>query len=803
MVRIVKGIGPTNEPTFAFVGEAPGREEEAQGRPFVGGAGRLLTSVLMSVGIDRRECYIDNVMHVRPSGNNFGEFYVDKSRKTSSANLVKRTQELLSKLRKVKPKITIPLGAEAFRAIVGEKRSIESWRGSVIDVPGIGLVLPTYHPAFVMRMYEHRGVMEMDLRKALRIVSSKEHFVPPRVRSYHSPTYEDAISWISEAEYNADVMAFDIETVDYDVRCVAFSYKPWEAFCIPFVTKKVRTNGTNSTFIPFASQDRHYNYWTETEEREILRRLASLFRTEHIRKIAQNYPFDSTILQKTLGMDIKNLWMDTMLVHHACYCELSKSLDFLTSVYTDMPRYSDYDAFSDKSTWIYNCHDAAVTRVVAFELYKEARELKTWEFYENHIQPSMIGLTRIQNRGMKVDIEMRARKAAECMVSMQTSLDDLSLIANKRINPSSPKQLKELLYDELEIPQKYHKSTGRVTTDERALEAISSKHPEHRKLINSILVYRQKQKLLSTFLTSKLTKKGNDFVIKTSYQTAGTTSGRISSSKTVFNEGGNLQQIPKDEIRRMFVPRTKEKVLIKTDLSQAEFRVVAWLARIERIIRKYTDDPFFDVHTWNAGTNIYHVDLDKVTKDMRNAAKAVVHGGNYGLGARTAVDISQKWGIDISYHEMKQALDAYHRAMPEIMYWWKEVQDELKRTRTLRTPFGRIRRFYGRLDESTFRSAYSYLPQSTVGDVINRAIGLAEYVLPRGNYPVLQVHDEIVWEVEQDKVRDVSVIIKNLMEYPLHFEGVSEPLIIPVEMTIGTNWWDQKELETNDRNNFS
>ena len=752
----------------------------------------MLTSMLNAVGIDRNDCYIDNVMQERPPGNNFGAFYKDKQKRVPTNKLVTSTQRLLHDLHKIKPKLTICLGAEALRALTGERKSIDAWRGSVMSVPSVGWVMGTYHPSFVLRMYGTRGICELDLRKALRLANSTSVKIP-KVECLQAPSYEQALEWIKTCESKAEIVAFDIETVGKDVRCIAFSYEPWKAFCIPFVTKTLRSQ--NASFIPIPASDRHFNYWSLDEEKVILERLSKLFLTPSIKWIAQNFPFDATIVGKTWGVEVSDLWMDTMLVHHACYCEMPKSLDFLTSIYTDLPRYSDYNCASDKSTWTYNCHDAAVTRVVALELHKEARELGVWDFYKNHIQPSMIGLTRMQNRGVAVDIELRARKAVECMVALKTAQDTITRELGRPINPASPKQLKEILYGDFKIPKKYHKGTGKSTTNEKALKQLSQKYPQHRNFISSILVYRQKQKLLSTFLTSKLSRKKDVFLCKTSYQTAGTTSGRISSSKTIFGEGGNMQQIPTSDIRCIYIPRRKDRVFIKTDLMRAEFWVVAWLARIKRAMQSYGKDSHFDIHTWNASENIYHCKVEEVTKDMRSAAKAVVHGGNYGLGAGTAVDISEKAGIHITFNEMKHAMEAYHESMPEIREWWDRVKDELHRTRTLKTPMGRIRRFYGRLDESTYRSAYSFLPQSTVGDIINRAIGLAEYILPSGNYPVMQVHDEIVWEVDKGRVGELVPVIRHLMEYPLKVEGVEEPLIIPVEIKVGDNWWDTKELK--------
>ena len=198
--------------------------------------------------------------------------------------------------------------------------------------------------------------------------------------------------------------------------------------------------------------------------------------------------------------------MDTMLVHHACYCEFPKSLDFLCSMYTQHPRYSDYDASVDEEVWRYNCMDSLVTFECAETIEREARELHVWDFYKQHIEPEMIGLTRMQNRGALIDIQLRARLAARQMFELAKSLEEMKQATDVEFNPGSSKQVQEYLYETLKIPKKYHKSTGAVTADEETLKGIAARYPRHSEAVRSILGYRKAQKLLGTFLTSRLSR---------------------------------------------------------------------------------------------------------------------------------------------------------------------------------------------------------------------------------------------------------------------------------------------------------
>jgi DNA polymerase I-like protein with 3'-5' exonuclease and polymerase domains len=142
----------------------------------------------------------------------------------------------------------------------------------------------------------------------------------------------------------------------------------------------------------------------------------------------------------------------------------------------------------------------------------------------------------------------------------------------------------------------------------------------------------------------------------------------------------------------------------------------------------------------------------------------------------------------------KFILDSYHKAIPEIAVWWFNVQRQLATTRCLESPLGGRRLFFGRLDDDTFREAYSHSAQSTVADLMNRALHLCEETFNENDCRVvLQVHDELVLEVRADSTTAQHYIqrLRNIMEYPMRFSGIAEPLVIPADISIGVNWYDQ------------
>jgi uracil-DNA glycosylase family 4 len=369
--RIVPGLGPLSAP-IALVGDAPGADEERLGEPFVGPSGKLLTQMLAAVGVDRKQCYVDNVSQVRPLGNDFRARYYQG--KAPTLELVGAREALVKRLQARAPVVTVALGEEALRALTGLS-GIGDWRGSILRTP-VGKVVPTYHPSNVLRMYEHRRIVEHDLARALQESQSRE-LVMPGHQFTLDPTFDQAIHALELMIQRKGKISFDIETLGSTVRCIALADIPWSAICIPFVSSRSAAGaGGCGTFVPFPTETPFHSHWPEDQELEILKLLNVVLSSPDIPLIAQNFPFDASFLEREFGIVCRGLWMDTMVAQHCCYSELPKGLDFLCSFYTRVPCYWKYDASSDLSTWKYNCYDAAVTFEVALVLEKELKELE-------------------------------------------------------------------------------------------------------------------------------------------------------------------------------------------------------------------------------------------------------------------------------------------------------------------------------------------------------------------------------------------------------------------------------------------
>ncbi|MHA1591427.1 MAG: DNA polymerase [Candidatus Heimdallarchaeaceae archaeon] len=791
-------VGDCGPPSanIMLIGEAPGESEERVGRPFVGASGKLLKHMLLHAGISFDDCYVTNVVNERPPNNDFGYYYEQKSRKIPKPALEDCWKKLRQKVRDIRPNVVVAIGAEALRALTGEK-SITPWRGTIMLFDGIK-VIPIFHPASVLRNYNQHVIVEMDLQKVFN-----ERFFPeykkPYIETITSPTFKQVIDWLSDID---KYLSFDIETIDRQVRCLGFAKLMPDgcisSICIPFMkfasSSMTSLNGSKYIRLGNLSNDVS-SYWSVDLEVAILNKIEEVFNDDSIEVIGQNsVSFDCPLIKGNFGIVIKNNSFDTMHAWHVLYPELNKSLSFLCSILTDYQNYWTHKiAENDESEWFYNCMDTIVTLDVYFKIKSELEDKGLTDFYRNFIHKLAEVMVQVEDNGVLIDVETRDELKIDIEKQLSIMQSEIDTIAKKHINCNSSPQIKRLLYDTLRFPKVM--KDNKVTVDEDALRALLKKYPKEA-ILQLIIQIRKARKLISTYLNVPVDA---DNRMRTSYNVSGTKSGRLSSSKTVFGTGLNLQNIPAgrsagvENIRNLFIA-PEGCMLVRSDFKQAETMVVAHILKRcgdSTLYDKYKDSNF-DIHKW-AASFIYDKPESEITKKERAVGKLRNHAGNYGSGPRVLVSKANKEGIDgITYKTAKRIIELGHKNVPGIRVWWKSVEDQLRKTRTLRNCFGRIRTFFGRLDSTTFRDAYSWEPQSTVGDVCNMMIVNLSTMLDDDCKIILQVHDEIVVEcpidktqLVMDKMKKASLIELNILE--------GDPLIIPIELSIGKNWRDCKD----------
>lgn len=698
----------------------------------------------------------------RPPNNNFNHFYQKINKKTQpTPELLQSYERLKLEITQVQPHVIVPLGNEAMKAVLGFG-GVLNYRGSILTSP-YGKVIPTIHPASVARNWQARAMVVCDFQR----IKEESQYPESRLstRNLHvTYDFNEALLYLDKVK-EAKYVSFDIETESDQITCIAFGLEGNKACSIPFW---------------FGSSG---SLFCQAEEHILWQKIKHILESPDILKVAHNGSYDMAVLRDTFGIHTQGYWLDTMLAGHTLYLELPKGLDFYTSIYTDQPYYKDRRVTDQMDELFrYNALDSNVTYEIAFKMEEELKEAGLWDFYNKYLHQLIYPLMDMEQRGVKFD----ATKAKELKVKLKEEVirkqAQLEHIVGHKLNTASHKQMCEWLYEELRLPkqEKRNKATGKVslTADDEALKELRlhSHNDQHQSSIDYVLRIREYNKLISTYLDIKLDR---DERIRCSYNLTGTETGRLSSSQTLKGTGTNLQNIPSGDIKRLFVA-DDGYTLINADLSQAEARVVAYLSSEERLIRIFESGG--DIHRKNAAL-VFNKLEGQVTDEERQLAKGVVHASNYGMGARTFATMA-----GVTEGRAKQLLNQYFAAYPRIKYWQTQIQDTLRRTRTLTTPFGRKRTFYNEWSEAIKKEGLAYIPQSTVADLVNQAL----IDIHKSKYAwldiLLQVHDSLVFQCKDDYVDQAVIMIKAAMTRPLLIHR--RELVIPVDVKVGPNWED-------------
>lgn len=802
-----------------IIGEAPGKEEEKEGIPFIGRSGKLLRSMCFAVGIDFDRCYVTNICSSRPPNNNFGYFYEDTKRSIPKDSLAQAWFRLKDKIKRIHPEVVICLGEEPLRAVTN-LRGIGAWRGTRIEAYDTK-VIATYHPSVILRDFARRGkageknqmayrkiLTEMDLRKAKR---ESEGLVYRKPEIVISPTIDDVVGWFDDVESRSrSRVGFDIETLGRTVRSIAFAKEKKDGslsgISIPF-TRMIQSSplsiiqSSSGMLRTKGGGGGDINYWEKSDEEMVLEIIARVMEDEKIEKVGQNsIHFDSPLIENEFEIKTINHKMDTMHAFHVLYPALPKGLSFISSVVTDHPNYwTLHDSHIDVSEWEYNAMDAIVTLEISRKVDCELEEEGLVDLYYKHVHPLSFALLDAQKSGVVFDV-VRAKEMKKRLNGKLSEITkQMSALVGMDFNPGSPKQVKDLLYKTLGFPVIYHHHTKKPTTDEDAIRRLHAKYPDE-PVLDLIIQHRKTSKLLSTYVDVKLDPDGR---IRCSYDVSGTKTGRISSSKTLFGTGMDLHNIPKGDTRgsestRHLYKASKGHLFVAGDLKQAEAMVVAWLLMSlgDRTLYELYQDPTFDIHRWCAANFVYLIPEEKVTKIQRNqGGKLANHSGNYMAGPGVMEKRARQMGWDgFTYRFCKEILQRRVNGIPGLRLWWADVEQKIQSTRTLYTCFGRRLQFFGRLEGEELRSAIAFEPQSTVGDVGNK-IFLEMSHEDHLYRPLLTTHDEVVVETKKENVDLVVRKLREVSNIKLHLRPNIPALVIPIEITVGPNWGETVSYE--------
>ena len=505
------------------------------------------------------------------------------------------------------------------------------------------------------------------------------------------------------------------------------------------------------------------------------------------------YTYDlkkSIVVLSSLGIDVNQVTFDTMIATYLLDYVVKDDISFVAQAFdVKIPLYDDLfgsekrpkevsldvlrDVCCQKAKFIYDTRN---------ELLEKLEKNEELELFQNIEMPLSRVLADMELTGIKVDVDYLDKVASELKSQMDIIEKEIYELAGVTFNIMSPAQLSKVLFETLEIPYPKRTKDGKYSTSKDILDKIRFVHP----IVDKILEYRTLAKLYTNYAVGLKSEVREDGIIHTIFTQTLTRTGRLSSISP------NLQNIPARAeysklIRKAFIPDDNSK-LLSSDYSQVELRIFAHMSKAENLIQAFVDGK--DIHTKTA-SDIFHVPMCEVTKDMRRTAKAVNFGILYGI---SSFGLSEDLGIDIA--TAKKFIDNYLETYPGISEYMEEEKKKAYEFGYVTTLMNR-RRVIEELKNKNYmirssgeRMALNTPIQGTAADILKKAmVEIYEEFNKRGlkSKMLIQVHDELVFNVLNDELDEVSSIVKNIMENTM---ALSVPLKVDIEY--GDNWYEAK-----------
>lgn len=771
-------------------GEQPGQQEVMMRRPFFGPAGKLLKACLLHAGIPTASCMFTNVL--KDFDQPLEDYIQVPKNRRQSPQWLGRGQEyvelLHEEIKEFKGSLIIAVGNVALAALTG-RWGVLKWRGSLLPCicDPSKYVVPIIHPSAVLRgNSEYRHLIIHDLKKSVDYREKGYALTERRVLT--RPTFDEASLFLEKcyAQGMAGIpIVFDIEIKHLELNCISFAWEPHYAISIPLMDEKG-------------------DYFTPTQEVHIMKLIARILTNPQIRKLGQNLIFDTHFLLRKYGIRSINL-DDSMIAQHTLLPQLPKGLDMITSLWTDQPYYKDEgkEWFRGGGTyqtlWVYNGLDSLTVCEAFPKIMADLINMNNTAAYERQlsiVQPCCY----MMERGIKVDLPGLVAERKKMEADAQAKRRELEVIA-PGLNPHSPKQLQDYFYGKLKIKPMKNKQ-HKISVDADALKRIARRQGEPGyKEAQLILAIKKQEKLASTYMADM--KFDADSRIRCSYQPCGTTYSRLSSAKSIFGTGMNMQNWPHSMLKHL-QPDTGY-VAYTVDLSQAENRIVAYVGRIEHMIDAFETGK--DVHRLTASL-IFNKPYDEISDEPgscslgngesteRQWGKKANHGLNYDLGYKTFALY-----YDMPEKDAKFIVERYHAAYPELRRnFHGYIKKCLQTDRTITNLMGRKTLFLTDLSDETFKAAYSCIPQGTVGDVINeRGMAFIYYnSLFKEAELLQQVHDSITFQIPVsigwDAHAKMLQALKDSLETPLttHY---GRSFVIPADVCMGLTLMKEEGIE--------
>ena len=723
--------------------------------------------------------------------------------------------QISEELDRVQPNVIVPIGETALRLLTEGVRGLTNYRGSMLPLSAAiryktdnlhnVRIIPTIHPTTIFKSFKSSNWQVLDFRRIKKYSNIRE------------PIEEDFQVWVCrkvahlyefiKKNKGASYVTLDIETWNTFITCIGLCCDGKEGVCIPLLDKDI----------------------PKKEVVQLVRLLAQWLPTQKI--VNQNILYDDTYMTR-FGIPL-NVMDDTMNLQNTLYQDTPKDLGFLTSIWTEMVYFKgEGKEFNPKlhsleRLYFYNAKDC----VSAWRIYeaqvKEAKEDNLWEFHKKGPQRFYPLYKDMTLRGIRVDHFQRFKLIKQYESEYISTWFSLCNYIGYDINPNSPIQVAILIYDIMGCKKYWHTTPeGKkvLSTDEDTIQLLILNHlkkePEGVKILKTLLLLRKLYRIIG-YLNAFVHPDGRLHTIYKLHDNAG---GRTSTSKEiggetidyryVINSDGTIsrvalglafQTIPKHgfedldgnlfgkDLRSIFVP-TEGYCFLEGDQSQAEARVVAILCKDMFLLNKFDEG---GVHEMTASW-VYNKPESEIKNPSfeRQIGKKTRHAGNYDMGANRFAVMAM-----ISFSNAEAILQVFHSKSPSIREVFHEnVRLKIRKDRTLHNPFGRRRFIMDRLNDHTFKSAFSWYPQSTVADQTKFSmVRISEKWKAPDMFWIVENHDSATAEVKIEKKMEFAADFKREMERPIDLRKGSFyldlELVIPFECEVSnTNWMQMKRM---------
>ena len=568
-------------------------------------------------------------------------------------------------------------------------------------------------------------------------------------------------------------VCFDTETTGLnpltaELVGIAFSWETGKGFYIPF------------------PED-------QTETQNLLEELRPFFEAEQIEKVGQNLKYDIKVLAK-YNIEVKGQLFDTMLAHYLINPDMRHNMDVLAETYLNYTPVSIVELIGKKGKnqlsmrqvpleqqTEYAVEDADITLQLKEHFSNELNDANTQKLFKDIELPLLRVLADMELEGINLDEAFLNGLAEDLNTDIKTLETKIYEVAEEEFNIASPKQLGVILFEKLKLVDKPKKTkTGQYSTAEDVLSYLAKDH----EIVQSILDYRGLAKLKSTYVDALPTQvEPSTKRVHTDYMQTVAATGRLSSNNP------NLQNIPirterGRQVRKAFVPKNEDYILLAADYSQIELRIIAALSQETNMIEAFKNGE--DIHASTAA-KVFNVPLDEVTREQRSNAKTVNFGIVYGV---SAFGLSNQ--TNLSRSEAKELIDTYYETYPKLKAYMSEQVDFARDNGYVQTVLGR-RRYLKDINSrnavvrgAAERNAVNAPIQGSAADIIKLAMINIHTKLKAGNYKskmLLQVHDELVFDIYKPELDELKTLIKTEMESAFKLE-----VPLDVEVDTGLNW---------------